>query len=423
VQIIRTLSELDEKLRDCDRAAEVSDDQLRKVFSTFRMDIPDGLPADPFSAAYREFHMRLYRHIAGRDYSTANEATNFDVAQALHRPFPYSTGSCATAGDHLIAMGFLFRCLALAPTSQVLELGCGWGNLTVLLAETGHRVTAVDIEPRFCELVERRAAERNLPIDVVNAEFGWIEEVREPFDAVIFFESFHHAADHMSLLRLLRRVVVPEGRVFFGAEPIQPDFPCPWGVRLDGQSLWSMRKHGWLELGFNDQYFAAALSRSGWFPRKHVATVPGWLNVWEAQRREAVVFRFTAEDPILGTEVGIRVGDVIAVNDAARGAALYGPYITLPAGRYIAQVYFRTGTPRAGRALMDVAVEVGRRQLAQRTVEAGRLPDHHPVAELEFGSEEELRELEVRLICDCGFTAQIATVEIRPTQDGTLRSA
>jgi hypothetical protein len=34
------------------------------------------------------------------------------------------------------------------------------------------------------------------------------------------------------------------------AEPITDDFGEPWGLRLDGMSAWSIRKHGWLELGF-----------------------------------------------------------------------------------------------------------------------------------------------------------------------------
>jgi SAM-dependent methyltransferase len=252
MQIVRTLAELDEKLRECDRAGAVSDDRRRAVFNTFRMERPDGVPADPFSPEYREFQMQLYRHISGKDYSIANEATVFDVASAVRQPFPYATGSCATVGEQLIAMGFVMRSMALPPHSRVLELGAGWGNTTLFLAELGHSVTAVDVEPRFCELIRRRAVQRDLTVEVVNADFMWVEEDRIPFDAVIFFESFHHAADHMRLLRALRRTITQDGRLFFGGEPIQPDFLYPWGLRLDGQSLWSIREHGWLELGFND---------------------------------------------------------------------------------------------------------------------------------------------------------------------------
>lgn len=240
MQIIKTLAELDQKLKECDCAGAVSDDRLRAVFATFRMDRPDGLPTDPFSEEYHQFQMRLYRNISGKDYSTANEATIFDVASAARRPFPYATGSCITLGEQLMAIGFAMRSMALAPHSRVLELGAGWGNTTLMLAELGHQVTALDVEPRFCELIRQRAAQRDLAIEVVNADFMWVEEVRVPFDAVIFFELFHHAENHMRLLRALRQAITPEGRIFFGAEPIQPDFPQPWGLRLDGQSLWSI---------------------------------------------------------------------------------------------------------------------------------------------------------------------------------------
>ncbi len=414
MQIITALAELDDKLRECDCAAAVSDDRLRALFATFRMNPPDGLPTDPFSRDYREFQMRLYQQIAGKGYSTANEATIFDVATAVRRPFPYATGSCVTLGEQLMAIGFLMRSMALAPHSRVLELGAGWGNTTLMLAELGHSVTALDIEPRFCELIRQRAAQRDLAIDVVNADFFWVENVRDRFDAVIFFESFHHTADHLRLLRALRQAVTPEGRLFFGAEPIQPDFPCPWGLRLDGQSLWSIRKHGWLELGFEDKYFAQALRQNGWFARRHAAADPGWLNVWEARRRDTTAFRFAAGDPALGTQVGVRTGEVIAIRNAPGGTALFGPYITLPADRYVARVCFRVGAKRRGRARMDVAVETGARILASRAIEPAQLSEAQPFAELEFSSTDELRQLEVRVFCDLGYTDEIEAAEIRP---------
>ena len=67
----------------------------------------------------------------------------------------------------------------------------------------------------------------------------------------------------VGLLRALRQAVMPEGRIFFGGEPITADFPMPWGLRLDGNSLWAIRKNGWLELGFREDYFARALAETG----------------------------------------------------------------------------------------------------------------------------------------------------------------
>ena len=85
-------------------------------------------------------------------------------------------------------------------------------------------------------------------VNAVNADFMWAETVEDPFDAAVFFESFHHCSDHMRLLRALRQAVKPDGRAYFAAEPILPDFPIPWGLRMDGESLWAIRSNGWMEL-------------------------------------------------------------------------------------------------------------------------------------------------------------------------------
>src|SRR4051812_20476021 len=75
--IVRTLEELDAKISECDRAG--SDDALRQCFGTFRMEPPGGQPDDPFSEEYRRFQLDLYRRIAGKPYSVANEETVFDI--------------------------------------------------------------------------------------------------------------------------------------------------------------------------------------------------------------------------------------------------------------------------------------------------------------------------------------------------------
>lgn len=414
MQVLNSLAEIDAKISECDRAGDISDDKLREVFATFRMDPPAGLPADPFLPAYRERQMQLYREIAGKAYSLANEATPFDVEDSVRRPFPYATQSCVTTGEHLIAIGFLLRCMALPPQSRVLEFGFGWGNSTLALAAIGHRVTAVDIEPRFCELLRRRAERENLAIDIVNADFNWVEGVDEPFDAVVFFESFHHSDDHLRLLRSLRRAVAPQGRLFFAAEPIQPDFPHPWGLRLDGQSLWSIRKHGWLELGFTDRYFAEALGRCGWFGRRHEAGNPGWLNVWEACRSDDVLFRYSAADASLRTQIGERADGVIALRNTAKGTGLFGPYVSLPAARYTARICFRAGTPLHGRAVMDVCAGGVKDALARCSLDAARLDPARPIVELPFTAKDDVVDVEVRLFCKRRFTADIEAVEIQP---------
>jgi 2-polyprenyl-3-methyl-5-hydroxy-6-metoxy-1,4-benzoquinol methylase len=284
MQVIRSLPELDAKLAECDRACKISDDELRRVFSTFSMDFTTKVFTDPFSSEYRDFQMSLYERISARSYDPRNEITKFDVAAADRRPFPFYTGSCKTAGFFTMGVGFLLHALDLGPGARVVEFGAGWGNTTIAMAQTGLNVTAVDIEPNFCDLLRLRAKRHDVELTVVNADFFWAETVTEPFDAAIFFECFHHCGDHARLLRALRTAVKPDGRVYFAAEPITRDFPLPWGLRMDGESLWAIRNNGWMELGFNEKYFREVLARTGWVARKHAYSDIGWAAVWEATR-------------------------------------------------------------------------------------------------------------------------------------------
>src|SRR5262249_59834888 len=86
----------------------------------------------------------------------------------------------------------------------------------------------------------------------------------EKFDRVLFYESFHHCHDHAAMIARLDGLVADGGAVVFAGEPITDDFPMPWGVRLDGHSLWAVRLRGWLELGFRTDYFLGLLDRHGW---------------------------------------------------------------------------------------------------------------------------------------------------------------
>lgn len=49
-----------------------------------------------------------------------------------------------------------------AGTADVLDVGCGTGSLSLLLAEAGHRVTGVDLAPRMVERAEAKLAAAGL---------------------------------------------------------------------------------------------------------------------------------------------------------------------------------------------------------------------------------------------------------------------
>lgn len=266
-----TLDQLDATLEEAAERFARSEDDGRAFLDGVRM-VPPPWPSDPFSEAYRAWTWDLYRCVSGRgDYSLGHEASPFDFDAALDRPFPFATGSATVVGDDLIGRGSVIKALALAAPARVAELGPGWGNLTSDLFAMGHEVTAVDVDEGFCRLIAQRAP----GVHVVRSDMLSFAAAPTggPYDAVVFFESFHHCADHLRLLELLHEVVVDGGRLVFGAEPVDL-LAYPWGPRLDGLSLWSMQRYGWLELGFDERYFAEALRRTGWQARRLVGPTP-----------------------------------------------------------------------------------------------------------------------------------------------------
>ena len=146
---VASLEELDEILVELEDAAKVSDDELRRVFTTFAMEFPGDPPADPRSQAYRDRQFELYEYLHGKPYDPSHEVSDFDPEKAARQPFPYYTESPTTVGNQLIAVGHIIRSLDLRPSSSVLEFGPGWGNTTIALARMGYALTAVDIEKRF----------------------------------------------------------------------------------------------------------------------------------------------------------------------------------------------------------------------------------------------------------------------------------
>jgi SAM-dependent methyltransferase len=405
MQVVRTIAELDGKLAECDAAGRDSEDRKRALLGGFRMEAPQDLPSDPFSPAYRQAQLGFYEAIAGHPYSAEYEATKFDVDAYVERPFPFYTGSSAVAGEYFMAIGAVLRAMALPPGSRVLEFGAGWAWTSLLLAQLGHKVTVIDIEPCYCELIARRAAREGVEIEVVNDDFFCIETLQREFDAVLFYSCFHHCDDHMRLLGALKRVTAVDGRIYFGAEPIEAGFPYPWGVRLDGRALWDVRRNGWLELGFRDDYFVSALMRAGWFPRRVQTEGAG---VWEARRLEGLSFRFPASGPEIRTQIGAVRGDALVLDGRAQGAAVFGPYIELPAGAYLARIGFLGGRAPRGPAVMDVAAEAGERRIAELSLSDGR------PAEIPFRLDTHARNVEVRLHVEQGFAGEIEYVEIAP---------
>jgi SAM-dependent methyltransferase len=113
---------------------------------------------------------------------------------------------------------------AIGPVAgkQVLEVGCGHGDLSVYLAKHGAEVTGVDIGASLVE-----AARALADVNGVEARFERVDIKTLPFasesaDIVVGLAVLHHLSepDLASALREAHRVLRPHGRAIF-SEPVE----------------------------------------------------------------------------------------------------------------------------------------------------------------------------------------------------------
>jgi SAM-dependent methyltransferase len=120
---------------------------------------------------------------------------------------PFSDEEC---GLYLMRIGALFSVLP-PPPARVLECGCGTGWLAYLLARRGYRVVGTDVAPDAIRLARSNPASA----DPIAPEFLVADSEAltfdSAFDAVIFFDSLHHAIDEAAALRGAFRALGPGG--------------------------------------------------------------------------------------------------------------------------------------------------------------------------------------------------------------------
>lgn len=111
----------------------------------------------------------------------------------------------------------------LADGQDVLELGCGWGSLTLWIAERypGSRITAVSNSGTQRDHIEKQAALRGLDnVRVVTCDVNVLgtgdtaEVVAGGFDRVVSVEMFEHVRNYEVLLGRIASWLRPAGELF-----------------------------------------------------------------------------------------------------------------------------------------------------------------------------------------------------------------
>ena len=120
----------------------------------------------------------------------------------------------------------------LVDGQDVLELGCGWGSLTLWMAEhfPASRITAVSNSAPQREFILGRARERGLAnVRVVTCDMNRFESEGR-FDRVVSVEMFEHMRNWEALLGKVARWLRPDGRLFLHVFAHR-EFAYPFEVR------------------------------------------------------------------------------------------------------------------------------------------------------------------------------------------------
>jgi cyclopropane-fatty-acyl-phospholipid synthase len=124
--------------------------------------------------------------------------------------WPAGVESLAAAEDAMLSL----TCgrAHLEDGQDVLELGCGWGSLTLYMAHAypSSRITAVSNSNRQREFIEARAPAN---VRVLTADVNDLV-LEERFDRVVSVEMFEHMRNYRGLLHRIRRWMRDDARLF-----------------------------------------------------------------------------------------------------------------------------------------------------------------------------------------------------------------
>ncbi|MET0131714.1 MAG: cyclopropane-fatty-acyl-phospholipid synthase family protein [Stenotrophomonas chelatiphaga] len=177
--------------------------------------------------------LRFAERIAGLSHSAV--ALHVDAANRQHYEVPaaffhhclgkrlkYSSCYYATGNESLDeaeeAMLALYGERAeLADGQHILELGCGWGSLTLWMAEhyPNARITAVSNSNSQREYIQGQCRARGFEnVTVLTRDVNHLVLDAETFDRCVSIEMFEHMRNYQQLLQRIHRWLRPEGKLF-----------------------------------------------------------------------------------------------------------------------------------------------------------------------------------------------------------------
>jgi cyclopropane-fatty-acyl-phospholipid synthase len=128
----------------------------------------------------------------------------------------YRTGKESLGEAEVIALTETCQHARLADGQAILELGCGWGSLSLWMAQAyrNAKITSVSNSSSQKAFIDRRANELGLTnLTVITADMNDFS-IDQRFDRIVSVEMFEHMANWRGLLARTRGWLKPDGRLF-----------------------------------------------------------------------------------------------------------------------------------------------------------------------------------------------------------------
>jgi SAM-dependent methyltransferase len=199
---------------------------------------------------------------------------------------PFSSPPSEELARCLRTFAHVVELLQLGTRAQVLDVGCGPGWLSELLARCGYSVTGVDISPDMVEIARDRVAAIGEIGDGIDtqAEFHAMPVRQMPwssrFDAAILYDTMHHFDDELQTLEVIRRTLVPGGQLFIH-EGVLP----PRGSEGEQNLVAEMERYGTLESPFDPEYLEEVVLQAGFGEVRRLKEVDDLVDLSEPRGR------------------------------------------------------------------------------------------------------------------------------------------
>lgn len=178
---------------------------------------------------------------------------------------------------------------------SVLELGCGWGSLSLYLAERFPRcsITAVSHSASQKAWIDAAASARGLKnVEVVTAEMNDFHAAAGAFDRAVSVEMFEHMRNWRTLFGRIADWLKPDGKFFLHVFTVED---LPYLYDADDEAQWMARNFfaggmmpsPELPLRFLDRFAAEAVWKVD--GRHYALTLRAWLA--RMDRRKAAVMK------------------------------------------------------------------------------------------------------------------------------------